>query len=505
MTSSFRLLKELIVRLSIKELSLLKKKIEINVESPDKNKNKSKQLLKLVSINPAISQIEVEKELYGQSNKIAFNKLIERAIEKIEEILISFTRDVSTQYSNRNYTYFFLKRKLLILQMYWLRGITFDLEHQLNKIITVAEKYELQDILIDALYAKQRFVAYRFGKAAFNRIGTKIQKAEFKRKALTNARSLYLKMGTNQKALSVNNKDEIEKSINVLKLHYKLTGSPTIKYYLYYLQVERLTLDDKFREAEVLLNRLLKLVLENPSIYTKVRHSDVVLNLATNEIYLKEFSLSIKNSLLAQSLHQNNSEGFILAKEFEFYARFYNKEFEISEKLIEEIYNFSRSERVPFFYGRRTYLHACIKTIRGEFEKSNELLQEVKEIEKDKGGWNLGMRMLAIINGIESADYENVELKVQSLEKFLKRISKTHEVRKRDKVILRILLKLINENFDYSKVYKQRKKYFDLLESDDKEHCWKIKSPELIIFHEWFKKKLSDNSNPVLSKVVSKH
>ena len=57
-------------------------------------------------------------------------------------------------------------------------------------------------------------------------------------------------------------------------------------------------------------------------------------------------------------------------------------------------------------------------------------------------------------------------------------------------MILRILLKLINEGFDFEKVYNQRKKYFDLLESNDPEYVWKIKSPELIIFHEWFKKKL---------------
>ena len=88
MTSSFRLYKELIIRLSQKELSLLRKKLEANVESPDKNKNKSKQLLKLVSLKPELTQIEVEKKLYGEVNKSAFNKLIERNIEKLEEILI---------------------------------------------------------------------------------------------------------------------------------------------------------------------------------------------------------------------------------------------------------------------------------------------------------------------------------------------------------------------------------------------------------------------------------
>jgi hypothetical protein len=101
----------------------------------------------------------------------------------------------------------------------------------------------------------------------------------------------------------------------------------------------------------------------------------------------------------------------------------------------------------------------------------------------------LGKRILTIVNRIEANDLESADLKVLSLEKFIKRILKFRHVRKRDVIILRILIKLINENFDFKKVYSQRKKYFDLLESQNPEYAWKIKSPELIIFHDWFKKR----------------
>jgi len=502
MTHSFRLFKELLLRLSKKELSFLKRKLEVNVESSDKNKNKSKELLKLVLKNMEITQIEVERGLYGTSNKIAFNKLIDRAIEKIEEILIGFTKEASLIYSERNYYYFLLKRKLLVLQMRWLRGIGFDLEQQFDKIIALSEKYELVEILIDALYSKQRYVGFRVGKVAFNSIGSKIEKAEFRRKAMVNARNIHFRFATNHIAFPIYNKDELKKSIDKLKQDYILTGSQTIKLYLYYLQVEWLFIHSKFQVAERVLNKLLKHVIENPAVYTIARHGDVFLNLATNEIYLKEFSLAINNCLIAQTFYQKNSESKVFAKELEFYARFYNKELENSEKVIEEIYNFSKSGNIHLFHSRRAYLFACVKTIRGEIKKSNELLLEIKEIEKDKGGWNLGKWILAIINGIESGDYEGVESKVLSLEKFLKRISKANYVRKRDKVILRILLKLINEGYDFNKVYQSRKKYFDLLEGSDPEYGWKIKSPELIVFHDWFKKKMHQG---ITTKLTTGH
>src|SRR5689334_15581138 len=99
MTHSFRLLKELIFCLTTKELSLLKKKFEVNVESSDKNKIKSKDLLQSIRTFPEITQKELERKLYGNSNRVAFAKLIDRAIEKIDEVLIAFSRDAISIYS----------------------------------------------------------------------------------------------------------------------------------------------------------------------------------------------------------------------------------------------------------------------------------------------------------------------------------------------------------------------------------------------------------------------
>ena len=91
---------------------------------------------------------------------------------------------------------------------------------------------------------------------------------------------------------------------------------------------------------------------------------------------------------------------------------------------------------------------------------------------------------------IEMEDYESVDLKLSSLVKFIKRLLKTKSIRPRFLTIIRILRKLINENFDYTKVYQNRKKYFDLLESNDPHYCWEIKSPELVVFEKWFKAKM---------------
>jgi hypothetical protein len=506
MIHSFRLFKELIFRLTDKEIFLLKKKFEVGIKSTDKNKNKSKELLKLVLKNPEITKVEVERKLYDDSSKAAFNKLIDRAIEKIDEILITFSRDVTTVYSERNFAYFHLKRRFLIIQMRLLRGIEFDFRNQLEKIITSANRFEHYDIMVEALSAKQRHEVLR-NKKAVSQIQKLIDRYEGIKVKLQNARNIWSRFGVliSNVSYATNYKKELSEVCKILRDDFEQTASKNIGYIYYFLEVESRQIVGNYKEAEVFLKKLYSLLQNNESIYTKTKHAEVALNLAANKIFLRDFSSAVIYAKEAKRHFTADSINYYVATGDEFLARYYNGEFLIAEGLIGEIYNFCRTNGGPFLHSKYAYQFACIKTILGEIEKSNDLLVEVKELEKEKGIWNLGKRMLAIINGIESKDYESVELKVLSLEKFLKRISKSNQVRKRDKVILRILLKLINEGYDFNKVYNQKKEYFDFLEGNDPEYSWKIKSPELIIFPDWFKKKMHENSKAGIAKLTLSH
>ncbi len=53
---------------------------------------------------------------------------------------------------------------------------------------------------------------------------------------------------------------------------------------------------------------------------------------------------------------------------------------------------------------------------------------QISEIDKDKEGWNVNIRILSILCRIELFETDSVDLNVQNLEKFLKRISKTNNV-----------------------------------------------------------------------------
>ncbi|MBK7572237.1 MAG: hypothetical protein IPI10_11650 [Bacteroidetes bacterium] len=89
---------------------------------------------------------------------------------------------------------------------------------------------------------------------------------------------------------------------------------------------------------------------------------------------------------------------------------------------------------------------------------------QVSEIDKDKEGWNVNIRILSILCRIELFETDSVDLNVQNLEKFLKRISKTNNVPTRYQIILRILVSLLNEGYDFNKVSNKKKKSLTILE-----------------------------------------
>jgi len=499
--------KSLIGKLKREELKSLLKFLRYYQDSGDDSKGKSIQLVEAVISDPLCSVKDLQFELYGKENYHAFNKLLNRTKDKVYEVLL-FDQNLSKPYySERNRIVFDIRKKLVQSEILHLRGINDELESFQNKIISKAKEYEIYDSLIEALQAKQRFMVLKGGKKIVEKVNSEIEKFEKSRIKVQRARKIWTRIGAiiNQSSSPSDYINELKDEKQIVKQDFEETNSAIIGFIYFMMEVEWNHVNQKYKEAEIILYRLLELILNSVSIYTRTRHGEVLMNIANNEILLNDFSAAVENSKLAQSYFDYKSINYDISRELEFFSRFYNGEITESKKIIEEIYHSSRSSNTPFLFSKRAYLFACLCTINGNITMSNKLLLEVKEIEKDKEGWNLGKRILTIINKIEAQDFESVDLKVLSLEKFIKRILKFRHVRKRDVIILRILIKLINENFDFEKVYHQRKKYFDLLEGQNPEYAWKIKSPELIIFHDWFKKKLPENANKKKLNLISSH
>ena len=211
-----------------------------------------------------------------------------------------------------------------------------------------------------------------------------------------------------------------------------------------------------------------------------------MLNISNNNIYLKKYKESIQFAEKAKKYFPNNVYNQALVDENLFYANFYLNNLDISTKIIKGLVNLPSANNILFSISKWNYFEAVIDFLNNKFQVSIFKLNSFVEIDKDKEGWNINKRLLIIMSRIELKEYESADLQVNSLEKFIKRSLQKRDISLRYIFILRILIKLINSNYNFKLVYENRKKYFQLIASDDINLKWRIKSPELIKFDNWF-------------------
>lgn len=125
-----------------------------------------------------------------------------------------------------------------------------------------------------------------------------------------------------------------------------------------------------------------------------------------------------------------------------------------------------------------------------KYREASLLLNNLEEIEKDKEGWNLWIRIMRILCSIELLKLNLIDYDIESFRKYIQRLNRSRDVRKRDQLILKVLLELDRCDYDFEEVSEKQEKTLDNLKSLNKEFRWQPNSPELILFHDWFEAKL---------------
>jgi hypothetical protein len=457
----------------------------------DNHISKSSELVDVIINKKEFNALNIQKLLYGKSNKTSFSKLIDRLREKVLEVLLFNSNISKEQYPERVRVIFDLKKKLIQCDVLSIKGLRDDGDLLCRKIISKAEKYELFDIVVNALAMRQRFVNIRKNQIELKNIQISIQVAENKYKSSMNSQIIYNTMinRINNAADSNIYYNELKKSIIDIEKEYDLNNIDIINYYINFLKTELYQIEEDYLKAEECLKNIITL-LQNKSIYSNSRMGSTLLNIANNSIHLNKHSEAIKNANEAKPYFSNNVFNKALVEEFLFYANFYQGNIIESSNIIKRLVNLPKANNISFNIDKWIYLDAVLDFVKSDYNNCINKLQHINEIDKDKEGWNINKRLLLIMSRIELKQFESADLQVTSLEKFIKRSLKRRDIRLRYIYILRILIKLINSNFDFNLVYESRQKYFHLLNSDSPILKWKIKSPELIVFDQWFNSKL---------------
>jgi tetratricopeptide (TPR) repeat protein len=287
-------------------------------------------------------------------------------------------------------------------------------------------------------------------------------------------------------------KDEIKNAASICQNLYEKSKLHNIFFDWYMLEIQYCHYNYDYQLAQKMQQELIDYILKQPSLYQFAKIADAYLNLSRTQTFLFRFNdaLNSINNSIKFVIRNVEPENFY--KEDKSFILLYLKRYDEAIELLQFILSNTAGSHIPSQYSRRKYLLAIALFLKKDYKNCFKQLQETADIENDRDGWNIGVRMLQIYLTLETEKIDLADKRIESLRKHIERTVKMKSVRKRDVVVFRLLSHLSRSGFDFKEVWEERQKDFRLLRSDDPDYRWIPRSHEMILFDQWFESKVKN-------------
>ncbi len=165
----------------------------------------------------------------------------------------------------------------------------------------------------------------------------------------------------------------------------------------------------------------------------------------------------------------------------DFYSGDIKKALEAGEELIsnESLKKFGRH------YERVIYFLSNIYFVNKNYQKSGILLMELKDLLKDKEGWNITTRFLELMLIVENNDLDMFEIRLDALRKFIRH----HNIKEKyDLAFYEYLRALQKSSLNFHKVENSE----ELLKNIEKHWDDDLPSEDVIPYHFWIRSKIEN-------------
>jgi tetratricopeptide (TPR) repeat protein len=486
---------DFIQSLSSEEIKIVKEYVYKSNSRPILGENKIEKLFDTLIGNPEKKYTDKELSNILESNAGALRVLKSRLFEKIEEALVLNKHfENPLVFNHREQMVFTLKKKVLLIKSLFRtlnQGRIEAINFLIAETIKLAEENEVYDVLIETLIIQKHVVGMRTGFPEFERIHNKIISFENCLRAIQNANDAYYKLILNQEFVNSLTRAEFKQhicnSIKQLETDFKITKSQEVNYYLHIFRIVLYDHEKDFLKAIENFKKLLAILKKSKVIYSKDRIGFALSNLGQLNILTGNYKEALSFIKRALDFHLPNSMSYLVTKEQRFYAHFYAKNHNEALKCLEEMLQHSTIDSGEYRKSKFIYFKACVLFSINQFKGSLQLLKKSLEVEKDKTGWNIALRILMTMIFIDLHKVGEASTAISTLRKHIERTNKIKEVKPRDILILKLLRELEKDGFKRNEKNKTAVKLLAELSDKDKPTAWNYFTPELIPFHEWVK------------------
>lgn len=487
-------LKKLVFVLKPQEIFLLHEHIGLLIHK----EKESVRLLKLFDLL-CHSPLLTKKDILEQLNLPNEGKILKDLCKELKIIIFeTLVSPANINLANTFSSFFVIKyntsRHIFLTSILLGRGLYSEVEILYEELIKTCKKYEFYNELLEVLYLKQSYLGLYKSMKAYEGMISEIEHFEGCRSALIKMKhyqQMYLS-SANFKGASANHPVPDRNMIDWLKKLYKPTKSANILYFLLLIKIYYYQKQEKFGKAKYIFEELIELVKNNPAVHVRRRLGTLYLNISEMCIYLDEFEEALKLTYKAQENLNANSYNFALSISLQFYSYFYSGKYMEAESVMSDLILNHGSSLAPFIKSKYVFMQLCALFYLKKHKEIFRRLSEISEIEIDKEGWNIGVRIFIVMHYIERGFIDLAETSLEAIRKHIERTAQLQSITQRDKYIVAILKDLVKNELNFENVYKKRKKEFSLLQSKKSNLSWKYFTHEVIPFHEWFIQKIKE-------------
>ena len=495
--SNHKVISIIINNLTINEVNSLTKELSQRADMG----SKLLKMFKLVRKNKGIEQDEVIKVLYENLDKNSFEsyrKLCERMLYKLLNMIVSFEnfKMDKSNYSEYYFNKVLVNRNIHLIEI--LKSKTLPIDWMIKQIQTTLKICDEFEFVEEGIAMEKNNLLFHYAVGDLNKIETCLQNIERRAQHflyLNKAEIHIYKNIDHVQHKSIDDKSrisEIQLVILELEKYYSATNLQTINFMVLMLKLQLAHYEEKYLRAENIILEIIQISEQYSALKRRSKLVQNYMNLAYTQFYLNKYEEAYLNALKATKEYIEHDFVLNINREACVFALIYLNRFPEAETWLAKMLSSGSVGNSPEQLSKRHLMMGVLKYLQNDFKGAFKHLQFTKEVETDREGWNLGIRMLNIYLTLSTEKVDLADQRINAMRKHIERTIKMRNLRKRDIIIFRILSHLSRSGFDFRETWEERKKDFALLRSNTPDCFWVPRSHELIIFDQWFEAKMNN-------------
>lgn len=487
----FEELRNILRHLNKEEIKVARRVISSHRSSESK---KSDQLF-TDALNPKLTYETSYKKHFSEMQKRSFDRMILRLKDKVlESVILDVNITRKGAYSDWYRNWVETRKRFIAVFTLWGRGLSQFTMDQFDKLIRTGYDFELYEMMEEVLYWKKMEQGFRDGSNEFENLELELQKIRRCKEAVQRARDHYHTYfakyvdftGLNNKKVGF-----LFKAISEMQDDYRDTGSQNVAFFMYTLTAEYHIVYKEYDQACKVEQKLASLVANSPALYMPRRLAFVYADLANYFMLGHDFRSAQSTIQQCLDLYTTSDTNYSVNLQLKTLIQTHMGDLTTAKRSCNELLAINDFDHSSYRYALRRCTLANIQFLQADFKGSQKTILQCTGFEPDKEGWAFGIRMLSAMAHIETESFDQADAKLTSLREFLNYWKDDIELRRRDKLVLKVMLALMRNSYDFEGTYREQIDAFNKLESADERYGWEIGTHEIVVFHEWFKSKMT--------------